>query len=135
MSKISTLISFDFQNEFKMYNAFYKQNVPLDDYCLIMLFNQAFEDLEADLPKYARTLSDGPTLDWAGVPYNTNPVVMNEIMLAYPIIGQISYFFAHNWSLFNNGLAALDPKTLYVDTFAYAVHSLTPDSIVLLPDV
>jgi hypothetical protein len=134
MSKISTLISFDFQNEFKTYNAFYKQHVPLDDYCLIMLFNQAFEDLEVDFPKYARTLAEGPTLDWVGLPYSANPVIMNEIMHAYPIIGNIAYFFAHGWSLFNNGLAALNPETLYVDSFAYAVHSLTPDSIVLLPD-
>ena len=134
-SRITTLLSFDFSEEFSTYNHLYFVETKLDDYVLIQLFNQAVEYLEQDMAKYARTLADGVDYNCFGLEYTSNEVIMREIHRAYPLIGTICYFFANKWGLFSTYTADLDPSTMYIDTFRYIVHSLTPQNIVLMPDI
>lgn len=134
-SKITTLLNFDFAEEFNTYNCLYAAETKLDDYVLIQLFSQAFEYLEADMAKYSKTLMDGVDLNCFGVQYTQNPVVMREIERAYPMVGVICFFFANKWGLFSVNTADMSPDTFFVDTFRYIVHSITPANLVLMPDV
>ena len=68
-SRITTLLSFDFSEEFRTYNHLYFVETKLDDYVLIQLFNQAFEYLEQDMAKYARTLAVGVDYNCFGLEY------------------------------------------------------------------